>query len=118
MAEANLRTIESLFTAGRMVHEPALHAPVEHFLSEIRRATGLSDEELGRMDLGGVERRMNLRFRVPNLLPGIHESASTLHSGLCRPYDSRRHRQAIGRLLERDRAAGARRNPVGTPPRV
>jgi hypothetical protein len=119
MERPGLSTLDSFFTPEGRAHGPAPKVPAEYFLSEIRRITGLSKEELAKSDIGDVEnvleKKFGMRFELPCLLIGIHESATTLHTGMYLgwPHDSRRRRKAIDRLLERDAP-----RPAGTAGRI
>jgi len=115
MEKLDLSTLDSFLNSLGALRCQAPAVPVEYFRSEIRKATGLSDKELLRMDMGDIESRLGgLRFSRPCLLPGIHEFTpppSELYQ-LIGPYQKRRHRQVVDRLLKQDQASAKKSSPI------
>jgi hypothetical protein len=63
----------------KQLSNPSTQAvPIEHFISEIGRA-GISEEELGRMDHGDIERKMGVRAVPPVDLYQVLESDARAH---------------------------------------
>jgi hypothetical protein len=97
MGECNLRTLLN------HVNNDREKVPVEYFLGEIQRITGLSKEELRKSDLGDIERKIDM-------IAYVFESSDPLVAPITVTVSQQKaHRErTMNKILEQDKAKAAK----------